>query len=498
MRKNYFSKKVIPVCMLFFMIVTTNLFAQVGIGTITPNASSVLDVSSTTQGMLTPRMTTAQKNAIASPADGLMVYDTDLKAFYYYNQSVTSWTVMNSGTTGRLKFKRIKSTDVLATVLATELAAGAGAKYVLDSATHYEINGVVVFNFPIDLNNASLIGVDTNEDIIVRNSGFLFDGTTGGILKNLTLSGACTVFNLIGSGNTQGLIFRDSIVTGATSVGTISGFAFVFFSVINYAGNTTGITYNTSTRVLLSNTAWFGNNLGTFEKFTGTFSLIQKQGGFAEVNGAAVGVDVSANPTITGDAVMETVVFTGTLSTGKFVNGYTTGSYTGYNFNNSWNVRCAGIPTEVDASAAGEFTFDYAVGSGVSTPFSGPANQPTAIVKVLGVSASTNLFRFSTGGLSNRLVYEGKKKRLCQVTGSISFQVPAVGTYIIYVTKNGTALTQYKIYGRGGAANDIVVVPLNALAELNNGDYIEVWAQRFTATNNGDSIITPNMTLIVK
>ena len=59
--------------MLFLVIITANVSAQVGIGTITPHASSVLDVSSTTQGMLTPRMTTLQRTAIASPADGLMV-----------------------------------------------------------------------------------------------------------------------------------------------------------------------------------------------------------------------------------------------------------------------------------------------------------------------------------------------------------------------------------------------------------------------------------------
>ena len=498
MGKNYFSKKVLHVSILFFLILTTNVFAQVGIGTVTPNASSVLDITSTTQGMLTPRMTTAQRVAIALPVDGLMVYDTDLKAFHYYNSSTTVWTVMNSAATGRLKFKRIRSTDVLATVLATELAAGGGTKYVLDSTTHYEINGTVVFNFPIDLNNASLIGVDANEDIIVRSGGLLFDGITGGLVKNLTISGACTVFNLIGSGNTQTIIFRDSIVSGAASVGTVSGFNLVFFSIINYSGNTTGITYTNITRLLLSNTAWFGNNLGTFEKFTGTFSLLQKQGGFCEVNGAAIGVDVSADPTITGDAVMETVVFTGTLSTGKYVNGYTTGTYSGFNFNNNWSIRCAGIPIETDNTATGEFTFDYPVGSGVSTSFSGPSTTPTSIIKVSGVSTSVSLFRFSTGSVSNRLVYLGRRKRFFQVSGSISFQVPAAGTWIMYIAKNGTAISQYKVYGRSTVANDIIVLPLNASVELSNTDFIEVFAQRYTTTNNGDSIITPNLTIIVR
>ena len=43
-----------------------------------PDASAKLDVQSTTQGILFPRMTTTQKNAIASPAAGLVIYDTTL------------------------------------------------------------------------------------------------------------------------------------------------------------------------------------------------------------------------------------------------------------------------------------------------------------------------------------------------------------------------------------------------------------------------------------
>jgi hypothetical protein len=46
----------------------------VGIGTTSPNASALLDVYSTTQGLLPPRMTTTQRNAISSPAMGLTIY----------------------------------------------------------------------------------------------------------------------------------------------------------------------------------------------------------------------------------------------------------------------------------------------------------------------------------------------------------------------------------------------------------------------------------------
>jgi microcystin-dependent protein len=58
---------------------------RVGIGTSTPNTSSILDLSSTTSGLLIPRMTSAQRKAIASPTIGLQVYDTDLKGIYVFD-----------------------------------------------------------------------------------------------------------------------------------------------------------------------------------------------------------------------------------------------------------------------------------------------------------------------------------------------------------------------------------------------------------------------------
>ena len=73
--------------------------AQVGIGTTTPNASAVLDLTSTTQGLLPPRMTQAQRDAIASPVAGLMVYQSDgTSGLYYYTGS--AWVYIINGTAG--------------------------------------------------------------------------------------------------------------------------------------------------------------------------------------------------------------------------------------------------------------------------------------------------------------------------------------------------------------------------------------------------------------
>jgi hypothetical protein len=69
----------------------TNIFsspneAHIGINTQSPDASSSLDISSTTSGLLIPRMTQTQRDAIGTPATSLMIYQTDnTQGFYYYD-----------------------------------------------------------------------------------------------------------------------------------------------------------------------------------------------------------------------------------------------------------------------------------------------------------------------------------------------------------------------------------------------------------------------------
>lgn len=71
---------------LAVFLFTARMYAQVGIGTTTPDASAALDITSTAKGVLIPRMTKIQRDAITSAATGLMIYQTDATVgFYYYN-----------------------------------------------------------------------------------------------------------------------------------------------------------------------------------------------------------------------------------------------------------------------------------------------------------------------------------------------------------------------------------------------------------------------------
>ena len=67
---------------------------NLGIGIVAPNASALLDVQSTTKGVRMPNMTTTQKNAIVTPAAGLMVFDTTLSKLCVYTGA--AWETITS------------------------------------------------------------------------------------------------------------------------------------------------------------------------------------------------------------------------------------------------------------------------------------------------------------------------------------------------------------------------------------------------------------------
>ncbi len=95
------KRTLLPLVLLFISVEIA--FSQIGINaTNTPPATNaMLDISSTTKGLLIPRMTTDQRNLLTA-TEGLTVYDTDTKGYWFYNG--TSWQNMSGSGGGSSKW----------------------------------------------------------------------------------------------------------------------------------------------------------------------------------------------------------------------------------------------------------------------------------------------------------------------------------------------------------------------------------------------------------
>src|SRR5690554_6593648 len=464
---------VIALKLIALFLFTTTMYSQVGIGTLTPDASAMLEVESTTQGLLTPRMTSSERIAISNPANGLLVYDTSENAFYFYKSS--TWTKLDSKV--RNNYKLVKS----AADLSAELTAGGGSKYLLNTNTLYEINGTINLTFSIELNNAYILGLDSGEDRLVRSGGDIVTGNTGGSIKSISLSApGGKVFNLSGSAS-ENLIIRDVIITGSNSVGTISNYNMVFFSIIQYVGNTAGIKYSNIATLLITNTGWFSNNGGIYETFTVTFGVIEKQGGFMTIDGAAKGIDVSSNP------VVPVATLTGTSFSGtgtEYVKGYTTGAYAGYNFNNAWTVNCPGLKLESDEVASANIYYNGTLSSGYTLSGTGTAAinliPDTSANEILAV----NMFRTAGSNNNSKIIYGGKKTRTFQVNASFSIQGTsgyfANGYYAFYIKKGTEILSETKTIIKVERDAEFFSLSISGTVDLAPGNSVEIFGQRLS------------------
>lgn len=161
--------KILMIVLLLLGINTVVKAQSVGINTLTPDASAALDIQSTTGGLLIPRMTSAEIAALVSPADGLMVYNTELEntmmfvqgsPFALYNRVTTSAITILTGLAPsvwlnvsdlapteflgldihrfRLDLTDVKEIRVIANV--TGLSLGLGGS--LDVVLQYSVDGI--------------------------------------------------------------------------------------------------------------------------------------------------------------------------------------------------------------------------------------------------------------------------------------------------------------------------------------------------------------------
>jgi len=93
--KSIIKQQNIILIILYFLVSFTDINAQIGIGTNSPNTSSVLELKSTEKGFLPPRMTSSQRDVIASPTEGLIIYNYNSKCLQIFNSN--HWFDMCTG-----------------------------------------------------------------------------------------------------------------------------------------------------------------------------------------------------------------------------------------------------------------------------------------------------------------------------------------------------------------------------------------------------------------
>lgn len=109
------QRKII-ILLLFFGTFYSN--AQVGINTISPDASAMLDIQSVNHGILIPRLTNAQRDAIASPANGLIIFNTDTDELQYNSNTpaIPIWLAFVTSPTSSSSFGdslKYSNTDIV-------------------------------------------------------------------------------------------------------------------------------------------------------------------------------------------------------------------------------------------------------------------------------------------------------------------------------------------------------------------------------------------------
>lgn len=199
------------------------------------NASAILDVKSTTKGMLIPRMTSAERTGILNPAEGLLVYDNETASFWFYKAA--GWT---------------------------ELVTGGGA------GNYWNTNGLNIYN-----NNTGNVGIGTNIPTSklsiqtpINSAGWTHTGGADSIILSEAIGGVSAVI-----GTNTNHIFRLSAggvgrmsiwPNGEIVVGDNSASSFGRFTV-RTSNNSFGISHTSNEgNILATNIGGTSAGIGTF------------------------------------------------------------------------------------------------------------------------------------------------------------------------------------------------------------------------------------------
>jgi len=465
------KKNILLLLLLFTGLVQVGFSQNIGINATgaAPNAKAMLDISSTTTGLLIPSMTAAQRDAITAPPNGLQIYNITTKTTDVYRFSRWESTAYVA-----------PSTNLVYVYSLADLPTPAGSAITLDATKMYVFSGVVdIESNYLNLNGAGLRGTDPAKDGVMStvSGGVLRSTGVSVFLENLVVipaSAATKAYDFADATGTKycNLFSGCSVVDAVTpslGVGQISGFIAATITK-NYWACKDGIKV-----------------AGTMGKFTSAYNFIT---GIT----AGSGIEFLAGTTVNDiDLANNYFIYTG--QTGIKVNAGSTidrGRMTTNMFRDVANPL-QGIDSyspgwsmsqNTDVPNSRAYSFIYF--SANTTPTALPTAFGT-FHKIQGATTTIDAKRFETS--DNRITYIGVEPIVGKVSIVIGAKAPANNSdYSIGLGKNSVALIA-PISSMASTTNgQSFQIILNTEVDLVTGDYLEAYISR-RSTNTSLTVV---------
>ena len=423
---------------LFFLVFVTNSFAQVGIGTTTPDASSALDVAATNKGLLVPRvaLTSSTDTAtIASPATSLLVYNsatagtspnTVSPGYYYFNG--TQWErLTNGGANSVGAFTTATANGATITGGILQLAPASVDYGGIVNTDTQTFSGTKTFTSDAFVNGLTVgkgtSSVSTNSAFGVSALAANTSGLQNNAIGNSALSANTTGSNNNANGanalkaNTSGLQ-NNALGTRALELNTVSNYNIAI-------GQSALAKNNGSGGIIPSNGVQPNNSSGNANIAIGALALSENTTGHSNI-----GIGYGS-------------LFTGTTdnTSGSYVTAL--GYWSGKNNKNGSNNTYLGANTE--SGGIGSFTNSTALGNGASITASNTiqlGNSDILNVKTSGTITAGSITYPNVSGTIGQVLTTISNNNGVGVAGWAAQNVGAssVGAFTT-ATANGATIT---------------------------------------------------------
>ena len=457
--------KTTPSLFLLLLFFQWSIAQNIGINSTgaSPDGKAMLDVASTNSGLLIPRLTTTQRDAISSPPNSLQIYNITTNRLEIYSNG--SWQSVN--------FTNVNSNLVYIYSLA-DLPTPSGSLITLDATKMYVFNGMVnISPYYLNLNGANLRGTDPSRDGVMSS-------VSGAILRSSNVSVFMENFTVIPlSGSTKAYDFSDA--TGTKFCNLFSGCSVVEIGTPSLGvGQTSGFNAVTITKNYWNCTDGIKvtGTMGKFALASVFITNITSGSGVEFLSGLTINdIDLSNNYFIyTGQTGVK--VNTGaTIDKGRMTtNMYrgVTNYISGFNsYTPSWEMRQnTGIPNT------------RAFGSLLMTNNATATSLTIASTyyKIAGTSTAGTQQRFTAG--NNRLTYNGKENITGKILAIAGARSPCInGEFTIAIAKNGTIISTSTGSMAPGGNNQSFQIIISTEVDMATNDYVEV----FIRTNNSNT-----------